>query len=169
MNKQSFAEAIEYLNAYYVNFKLDLSNHVVLRVWYDVFKDFDDDAFKSLVVSYAKDNVFPPQSPTHLLEFAKNEMMKNVDAGEVFEKLITRIRANAYDLDLTIKKYETQPEVARTIRELYSDFKSWFADSSQLVFLKQRFIKLYAEHMKNRINENVNCGLLGFENKLIGE
>lgn len=169
MNKTAFAEAIEYLNAYYVNFKIDLSNSVVLRVWYDVFKDFDDNAFKMLVMGYAKDNVFPPQSPTHLLEFAKDEMMKDIDAGEVFEKLIVRIRSNAYDLDLTIKKYEAQPEVARTIRELYSDFKGWFDDSNQLVFLKQRFVKLYAEHVKNRINANVNRGLLGFENKMIGE
>lgn len=68
MTKLTFAKGIEYLNAYYVNFKVDLDNKLVQQVWYDALKHIDDVSFDILISNYAKDNIFPPQSPTHLLD-----------------------------------------------------------------------------------------------------
>ena len=71
MNKLTFVKCIEYLNAYYVNLKLDIDNKLVQQVWFETLKEIDDASFELLVRDYSKNNIFPPQSPTHLLEHFK--------------------------------------------------------------------------------------------------
>lgn len=69
MIKISFVKGIEYLNAYYVNFKFDINDKLAQQIWYQALSDIDDKSFELLVTDYSKKNVYPPQSPTHLLEW----------------------------------------------------------------------------------------------------
>lgn len=84
MKKVNFAKGIERLNAYYVNFKVDLDNQLVLEVWYEALKYIDDESFDKLIKDYCIKNVYAPQSPTHLIEW--------------FDKLV-----DAYLVDLATK------------------------------------------------------------------
>lgn len=80
MTKITFAKGIEYLNAYYVNFKVDLDNKLVQQVWYGALSGIPDEDFEALLIDYAKRNIYPPQSPTHLLEHYKTMFDETVDS-----------------------------------------------------------------------------------------
>lgn len=69
MTKISFVKGIEYLNAYYVNFKFDINDKLAQQIWYQALSEIDNESFELLVTDYAKNNVYAPQSPTHLLEW----------------------------------------------------------------------------------------------------
>lgn len=76
LSKKKFAESMEFLNAYYVHFKLDLDNEMVIKVWYDTLKSFDDYTLERVVSDYSKNNVYPPSSPASLMEWF-NKMYAN--------------------------------------------------------------------------------------------
>lgn len=76
LSKKKFAESMEYLNAYYIHFKLDLDNEMVIKVWYDTLKGFDDYTLEKVVADYSKNNVYPPSSPASLIEWF-NKMYEN--------------------------------------------------------------------------------------------
>ena len=169
MDKMRFIKAMSNISVAYPSSKIDVSNEHLIDVWYDILKDYDDDTFLQLVREFILNNKFPPQSPAHLLEFAKEQIAKNINSGDVFEKLIVRIRNHAYNLDDVIDKYVKggQTAVAQSIRELYTDFKLWFDDTNQIGFLKSKFIKLYERYRLDEIKDQVIVGKL--ENKnLIG-
>lgn len=169
IDKVKFIKAMEYLTLAYPNSKIEVENKNMMSVWYDVLKDFDHESFTALLKEYVKQNVYPPQSPAHLTEYAKQEITKSINAADVFEKLITRIRDNRYDLDRVIEKYERggQLVVSKTIRELYSNFKLWFSDVSQLPFLKRDFIQAYERNLVQKVGHDVSRGQLT-DVKLLG-
>ena len=66
LGKKAFIEGMEYLNAYYALLKIDLDNKLVQEVWYENVSHIEDNTFKFVVKDYCKNNIYPPQSPTHL-------------------------------------------------------------------------------------------------------
>lgn len=69
MTKIAFVKGIEYLNAYYVNFKFDIDDKLAQKIWYQALSVIDDKSFELTIIDYCKNNVYAPQSPTHLLEW----------------------------------------------------------------------------------------------------
>lgn len=67
-SKKKFIESMEYLAKYYINFKADFTDPVVQRIWFDSLKQINPNDIEFIVVDYCQKNVYPPQSPTHLLE-----------------------------------------------------------------------------------------------------
>lgn len=65
--KQKFIAAMEYLGKYYINFKADFTDPVIQRIWFDNLKQINQNDIEFVVVDYCQKNVYPPQSPTHLL------------------------------------------------------------------------------------------------------
>jgi hypothetical protein len=169
MKKELFVKALKYLNAIYPTFKLDTNDSYVIEAWYDVLKEYDDTYFSELLRDYAKDNIYAPNSPAHLIDYAKKRVLNNLDSNGVFEKLITRIRDNSYHLDEVIKKYENggQEVIAKTIKELHSNFMLWFSDAQQISYLKHNFTEAYARNMQNQINKDARLGNID-ETKLLG-
>ncbi len=94
LSKKKFAESMEFLNAYYVHFKLDLDNELVIRVWYDMLKSFDDYTLEKVVSDYAKHNVYPPSSPASLIEWF-NKLHKTY-IEDLKNDLIDVLRLNEY-------------------------------------------------------------------------
>lgn len=159
---------MEYITLAYPNSKIEVENKNMMNVWYDLLKDINEHEFIPLLKNYAKENIYPPSSPAHLLDYAKQSILSKSDASLVFEKLIGRIRENNYDLDATIKKYQNGNNMAvvKSINELYSNFKLWFNDSNQLPYLKRDFIESYNRHLNKIVSERV---LSGETTLLIGE
>lgn len=67
-SKNKFIQSMEYLAKYYINFKADFTDPVVQRIWFDSLKQINPNDIEFVVVDYCQKNVYPPQSPTHLLE-----------------------------------------------------------------------------------------------------
>jgi len=158
MTKEKFRKAITYLNnAYPGTFKFEPKNEIMVNIWYDLLKDFDDEQFVDTLKDYAKHNTFAPNSAAALIEWEKERIMKRLNSGDTFEKLIGRIRDNEYNLNRVMEKYEKggQTAIAKTIKELYSDFTLWFSDSSQLGFLKSKFLKTYVIYAEIDVRENM--------------
>ena len=82
LSKKVFAEMMETLNAYYVNFKVDLDNQLVVNVWYRAFENFGDETFKEMILNYCMNNIYAPQSPTHLIQHMKDMVLLREPSGE---------------------------------------------------------------------------------------
>lgn len=156
---ENFVKAINYLKAAYPNIKVDLEDSYTLNVWYDILKDFNYEQFKETISYYVKHNQFAPQSPASLIECEKERILKNTDIADKFDKLISRIRDNNYNLALTVERYSKGGQVAisKTVKELQHDFERWFEDASQLPFLKSKFAKTYANNIDIE-NDNLKIG-----------
>lgn len=83
LSKLKFISGIEYLNAFYVHFKLDIDNEMVQKIWYNSLKDIDDKSFELLITDYCENNTYPPSSPHSLKEwFDKMIDLKLYDIGK---------------------------------------------------------------------------------------
>jgi hypothetical protein len=82
LEQLTFLKGIKYLNAYYTNFNFNINDEMKLKVWYEVFTAFDDKTFTDLVKSYCIKNIYAPQSPTHLFEYAKTVEMNKQMSGD---------------------------------------------------------------------------------------
>lgn len=119
MTKLTFVKGIEYLNAYYTNFKVDLGNELVQRIWYDALKHIDDKSFEFLVKDYSKKNIYAPQSPTHLLDYFDNLLeLYSKDLKDKIIKLENKYNERVYSLehleDIIVLNYDKAIEEART-------------------------------------------------------
>jgi hypothetical protein len=171
MTKDKFVKAIRYLHgAYPSTFKLDIEDNYAVDVWYDLLKSFDDEQFVDTLRDYAKHNTFAPNSAAALIEWEKDRIMRNLNSGEKFETLISRIRAQEYNLNKVMELYKKGEAhvMVKTIKELYSDFTLWFSDSSQLGFLKSKFLKTYVIYAEMDVRENMSSNQfkIGNDDKL---
>lgn len=60
---------MEYLKAYYPNFKMEMENIFAQQIWYESLNHINDASFEILIKKYSRGNEYPPQSPTHLLNW----------------------------------------------------------------------------------------------------
>ena len=149
MKYEEFVKGINYLKSAYQNLKVDFENDYTLNVWYDILKGLDYEQFRETIKYYVHHNTFAPQSPASLLEAEKERILKNINIGDKFNKLVERIRENNHNIPITVERYAKggQHVMAKTIGELKADFQNWLSDSSQLPFLKAKFIKAYRENL----------------------
>lgn len=111
MTKLSFVKGIEYLNAYYVNFKFDINDKLAQQIWYQALSDIDDKSFEIIVADYCKNNIYAPQSPTHLLEwFGKIKY-------RVIDNLLAQIKSIESKFIYEIDRYTVKTDYTRAIKE----------------------------------------------------
>lgn len=143
MNKKTFAQGLAYLNLFYTTFKVDLENDMVIEVWYDMFKDMDEQKFTALIKAYCKENIFPPQSPTHLLEFAKQRLaLLQSKADEEFERV--RELNRRYSLRInhqTIYAKIDNPITVKIVKSMFDDFINMGEDNADS--MRKRFAEKY--------------------------
>lgn len=164
---ERFMSIISYISAFYTNFKMDLKDDsgepsYQLKVWYDIFKDFDEEMLVSAIKMYCKENIYPPSSPAQILSFITQKMKNVSKSGElVFEEVVEAIRDSGHDLYQVTKDYETKDKViALTIKEMQSSFRSWFNDSEQLPYLRKDFVARYTTNLDLNVRNSVNRGNL---------
>lgn|SRR5690554_633495 len=115
-SKKKFIESMEYLAKYYINFKADFNDPIVQRIWFDSLKQINPNDIEFVVVDYCRKNVYPPQSPTHLLEhYNKLLELKVIDIVTEASFLINK-KMKLVEVDIPFlgieKKYITDYEAA---------------------------------------------------------
>jgi hypothetical protein len=111
-----FTDKIADLMAWYINFNFgdlyfeedDGERIPTLRtqMWYEAFKDFDDNDFEAIVDKYMKENVYPPSSPANLLEFANKKLveMNKSNANNAWGELERLITIHGFSSHYTLNK-----------------------------------------------------------------
>lgn len=159
LSKKVFASMMEVLNAFYVNFKVDLDNQLVVKLWYQTFENLGDETFKHLVESYCKSNIYPPQSPTHLIQHMKDLVLSNEMSGEeAWEFAYERVKRNQYDVLFTIEMLRGygKENIANALNEMRSRFNNLMTDD--LPYVRKDFIETYKRVVTQNINQKVMIG-----------
>ena len=144
-----------YLNAYYIHFKLDIENEYVLAVWYEPFQTMDDTTFSNLVKSYSKSEVYPPSSPTSLLDFFRETMkLSDLSGEQAWQLAYNEVKRCSFDVDYAINRV-SNPKIKKTLGELKHRFRGLLSD--QVIFVEKDFIKIY----NGIVNEEANLLLMG--------
>jgi hypothetical protein len=168
MNKKTFAQGLAYLSLFYTTFKVDLENEMVIEVWYDTFKSMDEQYFTALVRGYCKENIFPPQSPTHLLEFAKQQLaLSQSKADEEFERV--RELNRRYSLRInhqTIYAKIDNPITVKIVKSMFDDFINMGEDNADS--MRKRFTEKYTD-LTREANQIKSNELLGTPQKKLLE
>jgi hypothetical protein len=173
---QRFLKIIQYLSSYYNNFKFDIyeedefgnktPSHQA-EVWFDVFKDFNELELVEAIKRYCKENIYAPQSPTHILEFIRKKMLENSPSAEsVFNEIVERFRNHYYYDKKVVEMYEQEGNhlIAKIISDLKQDFRLWYNGSEeQLTWLKKVFITHYERELEKTVRDTVSQGQI--ENK----
>lgn len=157
MERKTFIEGIKYIDNFYMAFKFDFKNVDMIDVWYDILSEFQDEYFISIVKDYVKHNEYAPNSPASLISHAKKMLLRQVDVGSTFDRLVERLRKDGYDVDLVASKYEKGGNytMAKVIRELRTNVITWQANAESLPYFKNAFEKTYAEYLSRDIDKQV--------------
>ena len=162
MTKQTFGKGIAYLNIFYTNFKVDIENPLVIEIWFDIFKDMDDQKFTELVKGYCKENIYPPQSPTHLLEYAKKQLIETKGSADREFEYVRELNKR-YSLRInydTIYLKIDNPITLKLVKEMFEDFIRLDEDTVEQT--RFRFIKRFNEYAKDEVQIESNK-MLGYE------
>ena len=167
MTKIGFVKGIEYIKAFYVNYKLDTQSALVLEIWSDVFKNMGDETFERLVKAYCLENIYPPQSPTHLLEFAKTKFAEKSPEAELeFEEVIKLNKRYSLRQNYNTIMLKIPNAITRTIvKALYDDFIEVGDETREA--LRKEFIRRYNNALNEQAQLQTNSLLGVKENKLI--
>lgn len=161
LSKETFAYGMEYLNAYYTSLKIDLDNELVQNVWYEAFGVCSDDDFVNMIVGYCKNNVYPPQSPTHLYDYLKNMALRSELSGdEAWGLGYELVRAHGFNVkkacdDMNGKGYHA---MAATFSKLSSRF--YGLNTDELPYLKRDWKEQYAIELNAYLQNKVKEGLI---------
>ena len=160
MTKQTFGKGIAYLNIFYTNFKVDIENPLVIEIWFDIFKDMDDQKFTNLVKSYCQESAFAPTSPTSLTNFMKDKMIEKrkgeLSSEMAFEEALKMLRYFYYDIKRVIEHFKTSNvAISKTVEELVSSFATIQNDADQIPFVKNAFVKAYDRQLEAEVKQVV--------------
>lgn len=174
LSKKSFIYGMEYLNAYYTLLKIDLDSEVVQKVWYDVFQNFSDEVFQGIVKGYCVSNIYPPQSPTHLLEYGKTIALRGELSGdEAWELGYSLVKSNRFDVKSACKEMEEKGyhAMANAFLKMGGVFKGITTDD--LKWVKRDWKEKYEDELKGDIQEKIIGGTIaigvGIDNKKLLE
>ena len=114
LDKRVFLKGLNYLKAMYLNWQFNLTNKMLLEIWYDSFNQLDDETYIETVKQYCKVKQFAPNSPYDILNSIGNYQDKH-SAWETILDVINRSINNSMFLNLM---YKEQPS-------LYEFVKNW--------------------------------------------
>lgn len=143
LDKARFLKGLKYLNAFYSNFKFDINDDFKIGVWYQTFSGFTDDSFTDLVKNYCEQNIYAPQSPAHLLEFAKSVISTTfMNSKEAWEYALDNIRRLGYDFRrfYMFCEYKVISDVIRLLEWKFRGIRT-----EDLKFVQIEFEKMYQE------------------------
>lgn len=164
LSKVVFAKQMEMMNVYYTNFKFfngETENEVQLRqtVWYETLQNLDDETFKGLVQSYCTNNIYPPQSPTHLIQHLKDmTLLGELSGDEAWEITYGLLKKNRYDIENTLDqlKDDGKEACANALKEMRSRFRNLMTDD--IPYVRKDFIEIYKRVVTQVVNQKVLLG-----------
>lgn len=153
LDKETYLKGIKYLNAYYTNFNFNINDDLKLEVWYKVLSSFDNTAYIDLVKSYSVSNIYAPQSPTHLFDYAKSvEIAKHMTADSAWDYAISLLRQLNYDFSRFYIECG-YGIISGVIKSLKSELQG--VHTENLPFIKKTFVVLYTNELKKSVDERL--------------
>lgn len=104
MTGNEFGQGLTILKGFYTNWNLDITNPLILEIWYENFKHLDSTAFQHLIKRYCKVNRFAPNSPYDILDLIPKLYTPN-EAWELVVDVIKRSKDNAMFLNIMYKQH----------------------------------------------------------------
>lgn len=176
LSKKMFEKCMLTLSVYYNNFRFevmpkedDTIAQFKYQVWYDSFKHIDDLTFEALIKAYCNSQVYPPSSPTSILQTYKEAKQSNMMSPEsaweiVDDNLKKGIRGYqtfingkvVYKNDFyeAIKQYQ---QISSVCKEIESSLADITTDSKK--YVRNEFMDVY-----KRYSEQVTS--IGYDDKL---
>lgn len=171
LSQERFLRVIAYISAFYTNFKFDLKDSegnpsMQLEVWYDTFKNFDEEEFVSYIKSFCLENVYPPSSPAQILEYIKKKQIKSYIGLEGFnycvEMWLSDLSNNEVDDNIKTKSLE----LFKTYQMLRGNIRRYVNSTDDYTKnqLKNEFINTYNENIIKAIDEKIKGLVFGSQN-----
>lgn len=143
LEQVKFIQGLKYLNAYYSNFNFDIQDNFKIMTWYAVFETYENDQYSTIIKDYCKANIYPPQSPSSIIEFVKNQVIKTyLQSDEAWLYTIGLLRQKNHVFSRFYQHCE-HPLIVETTRTLEPTFIG--IHTEDLKYLKINFIKLYEQ------------------------
>lgn len=149
--QKDFMKIILVLKEFYINnFDFELVNRDGkptrrLDLWFQVLGDMDMKTLEFVIYDYVKSNIYPPNSPAHILEHYKSmylSLQSSADVAyqEVLETWRDRKRGN-YDKGLTLK--HLSGATAKTFETVQGYFISGATTESLETWARKEFVANY--------------------------
>jgi len=159
-------------------------------MWHEAFERFSDDDFDLLVSGYMRDNVYAPQSPTSILEYARKTIIENhkIDTdkawlyvkgliqryGTVSETVYNTLKGefvNVNRLENELKNHDDK-KLFMVYEIMKSKLQTLNIDNEP--YVRKEFFEEYERLLKDEVRSSVNEGSLKIDlnskkKKLIGE
>lgn len=165
LDDKRFLQGLKYLNAYYTNFNFDINNDFKIGIWYNTCKHIDGDTFSALIKAYCEQSIYAPQSPTHLLEFARSlTISQHMNVDNAWDYALALVRSLNYDFRHFYTKCE-YTIISDTIKQIQGDFVGLLTE--HLPFVKKHFVEVYHSKVKQHVDNDVRKGLIGANNPLL--
>lgn len=153
MDKKTFLQGIKHLNAYFNTFNFNINDDLKLKVWYESLSAFDDTTYTNLIKNYCTNNIYPPQSPSHLMDYAKKVVIDSNLSGELaWEKALNGIRQAGYNFTEFHATIENKV-ISDSVKEIESEFYGLMID--QIPFVRKHFIEVYNRLLERTAKELV--------------
>ena len=119
---------------------------------------------QSLIKNYCLENIYAPQSPTSILEFAKQKYLENQPQAELeFEKVVELNKRYSLRINEDTIMAKIESEITRSVlkafRNDFIELGDWNREQ-----VKKRFITQFNSLLKANSVEQTN-GLIGIEKK----
>lgn len=153
MEKKTIIEGISYLSSLYPSALKEIDYELMINVWYDYFKEIDENHFKMAVKNY-KGQYFP-NAPQLMVQIEKYQdpHKARLNAEEEFDKFrqaIRRLGCNYREEEI----YQSLDPYTRVIARRIGAKRVGLSDLDQLPFIKKEFINEFNEG-KERYDEYV--------------
>jgi hypothetical protein len=111
--------------------------------WYSIFENYENEQYSTVIKDYCKANIYPPQSPSSIIEYVKTQVIKTyLQSDEAWLYTITLLRQKNYVFSRFYQSCE-YTLIAETTRTLEPTFIG--IHTEDLKYLKINFIKLYEQ------------------------
>jgi len=160
LSKEKMVSVVRYIDSYYNNFQFDFNNLHKIEVWYDVLKNFSDEDLTELVKSYCFNNIYPPLSPTSLLQYRKEMITVNKLSAEKAwefgyeEKLRSKFRFD-YRGCIDWLKENGYKEIGNVFESMIASLENVRQDTDTKPFVRNEFIRLYNEEIKQVVKQTI--------------
>lgn len=164
MLEKEFGEGLALLKAFYPNWSIDITNGMILGVWYESFKELQFKVFQEVVKKYCMSNRFPPNSPFDLLDMIPKEMSAE-EAWELILDTINRSKDNSMFLNMMYKNQTLYPFVKHfNIDEIETDS---YGNKCYGYNLGKRFKREYKAYLDSKSIKSINGEIIYTDIKML--
>ncbi len=166
LTQDRFMSIIAYMSAYYPKFDFKLMDDggepsYQFKVWYQALREFDEETIVKYVESYCRENVYPPQSPTHVLEYVKGKVADGMESpAEAWQTLYSTVQEMGYRLGKVEKRLVAigKPVIAKSYAEIQDRFYGLLQDD--IPYVRKEFIEVYQRNVRQSVSTMIDRGEL---------